>query len=134
MVLLLPYNLLILLYTIGHRPRQLRPTLCGTWWRARGSDDTLPRLRKVVSNKSLFSQLWIVIGLSMITPCEAFTDALTQEFQIKCACSLGFRILDLGFGILDLGFWVSLGFVLFVAALNGPVWILDLGLWILGLD
>ena len=33
--------------------------------------------------------------------------------------------------ILDFGFWISLVFVLFVAAPNGPVWILDLGFWIL---
>ena len=39
--------------------------------------------------------------------------------------------LDFGFRILDFGFWISLVFVLFVAAPNGPVWILDFGFWIL---
>ena len=43
----------------------------------------------------------------------------------------GFWILDFGFRILDFGFWISLVFVLFVAAPNGPVWILDFGFWIL---
>ena len=33
----------------------------------------------------------------------------------------GFWILDFGFRILDFGFWISLVFVLFVAAPNGPV-------------
>ena len=42
----------------------------------------------------------------------------------------GFRILDSGFRILDFGFWIRLVFVLYVAAPNGPVWILDLGFWI----
>ena len=40
-----------------------------------------------------------------------------------------FWILDFGFWILDF-VWISLVFVLFVAAPNGPVWILDLGFWI----
>ena len=50
----------------------------------------------------------------------------------------GFWILDFGFRILDFGFWISLVFVLFAAAPNGPVWIwdfgfriLDFGFWIL---
>ena len=43
----------------------------------------------------------------------------------------GFWILDFGFRILDFGFWISLVFVLFVAAPNGPVWILDFGFRIL---
>ena len=43
----------------------------------------------------------------------------------------GFRILDFGFRILDFGFWISLVFVLFVAAPNDPVWILDFGFRIL---
>ena len=45
----------------------------------------------------------------------------------------GFWILDFGFWISDFGFgfWISLVFVLFVAAPNGPVWILDFGFWIL---
>ena len=38
-------------------------------------------------------------------------------------------ILDLGFWSLDFGFWISLVFVLFVAAPNGAVWILDFGFW-----
>ena len=42
----------------------------------------------------------------------------------------GFWISDFGFRILDFGFWISLVFVLFVAAPNGPVWILDFGFWI----
>ena len=37
--------------------------------------------------------------------------------------------MDLGFWSLDFGFWISLVFVLFVAAPNGAVWILDLGFW-----
>ena len=44
---------------------------------------------------------------------------------------LGFCILDLGFWILDLGFWNFLVSVLFVAAPNAAVWILDLGFGIL---
>ena len=44
----------------------------------------------------------------------------------------GLRISDFGFWISDFGFWISgLVFVLFVAAPNGPVWILDFGFWIL---
>ena len=43
----------------------------------------------------------------------------------------GFWILDFGFWILDFGFWISLVFVLFAAAPNGPVWILDFGFRIL---
>ena len=39
--------------------------------------------------------------------------------------------MDFGFRILDFGFWISLVFVLFVAAPNGPVWILDFGFRIL---
>ena len=37
--------------------------------------------------------------------------------------------LDLGFWSLDFGFWISLVFVLFVAAPNGAVWILEFGFW-----
>ena len=37
--------------------------------------------------------------------------------------------LDFGVWILDFGFWISLVFVLFVAAPNGAVWILDFGFW-----
>ena len=42
----------------------------------------------------------------------------------------GLWILDFGFRISDSGFWISLVFVLFVAAPNGPVWISDFGFWI----
>ena len=43
----------------------------------------------------------------------------------------GVGILDFGFWSLDFGFWIRLVFVLFVAAPNGAVWILDFGVWIL---
>ena len=43
----------------------------------------------------------------------------------------GFWTLDFGFRISDFGFWISLVFVLFVAAPNGPVWISDFGFRIL---
>ena len=36
-------------------------------------------------------------------------------------------ILDFGFRSLDSGFWISLVFVLFAAAPDGVVWILDFG-------
>ena len=46
---------------------------------------------------------------------------------------LGFRILDFGFRILDFGFWIAVVSVLYVAAPNAAVWILDFGFWILDL-
>ena len=53
-----------------------------------------------------------------------------MEFGVWIS-DFGFWILDFGFRILDFGFWIGLVFVLFVAAPNGPVWILDFGFWIL---
>ena len=49
---------------------------------------------------------------------------------------LGFWILDFGFRILDFGFWIVVVSVLYVAAPNAAVWILDFwildfGFWIL---
>jgi len=78
-----------------------------------------------------------------ITSSPGPTEAKIQNPNSKRAVwilDFGVWVLDFGswildfFGFfLDFGFWISLVFVLFVAAPNSPVWILEFGFWILDL-
>ena len=83
----------------SHRLRQLRPTLCGTWWRAEGCDNTQSTVRKVVSSKSFKWKLWIAIVFTMVTPSQALTDAFDKCHKINfvCCCIITCGLLTLWF-------------------------------------
>ena len=83
----------------SHRLRQLRPTLCGTWWRAEGCDNTQSTVRKVVSSTSFKWKLWIAIVFTMVTPSQALTDAFDECHKINfvCCCIITCGLLTLWF-------------------------------------